>query len=53
MDNFGPAPLFPYGVWCVFTMVVGLIPVMFIKGKYLRLEKDTEGHIDDREALLS
>jgi hypothetical protein len=39
-DSFGPAPLFPYGVWVIATMAVGAVPVLLFKGQYLRLEQD-------------
>lgn len=42
MDSLGPAPLFPFGLWMIISFVVGLLPLFFLSGKYLRLEKDTK-----------
>jgi hypothetical protein len=39
-DSFGPAPLFPYGVWIVGTMFVGLVPTLMFNGQYVRNEQD-------------
>lgn len=41
MDSLGPAPLFPFGMWMIGSFIVGLVPLFFLSGKYLRLEKDT------------
>lgn len=41
LDSVGPAPLFPFGLWIIGSFVVGLLPLFFLSGKYLRLEKDT------------
>lgn len=43
-DSFGPAPLFPYGVWVIVTMAIGAIPVLLYKGQYFRLEQDEQGN---------
>jgi len=40
IDSFGPAPLFPYGIWVIATMTAGVLPVLTYKGQYLRLEQD-------------
>ena len=40
MDSFGPAPLFPYGVWVIGTMFLGLLPTLLYQGQYVRHEQD-------------
>jgi hypothetical protein len=42
-DSLGPAPLFPFGLWVVGSMVLALIPILTLKGEYLRLRTDTVG----------
>jgi hypothetical protein len=41
MDSVGPAPLFPFGIWMMISFICGLMPLFFLDGKYLRMEKDT------------
>ena len=42
-DAVGPPstrPFFPYMIWALVTMVVGLLPTLFYNGQYLRLKRD-------------
>jgi FLVCR family MFS transporter 7 len=41
-DSFGPAPLFPYGVWIIGTMFLGLLPTLMFNGQYVRNEQDAQ-----------
>lgn len=40
LDSFGVAPLFPFGVVVIATMILGLAPVSFYNGPYKRLNQD-------------
>lgn len=42
-DSFGPAPLFPYGLWVILTMFLGLIPTLLYDGQYMRNQQDDSG----------
>ena len=42
LDSFGPAPLFPYGVWVIATMFLGLVPTLMFDGQYVRNEQDQQ-----------
>lgn len=50
LDSLGPAPLFPYGLWMIGTFLLGLLPLFFLSGKYLRMEKDTL--MDDKDETV-
>lgn len=54
-DSFGPAPLFPFGLWVIGSMVLALIPILTLQGEYLRLQTDTigGGNPSDYAPLLS
>jgi len=44
-DALHVAIIFPYGVWALGTMVMGLVAVLLYNGRYLRLDLD-RGHTD-------
>lgn len=35
-------PFYPYLLWSVGAMVLGLVPVLLFNGQYLRLDEDTK-----------
>lgn len=41
MKSLGPAPAFPYGLWCIGFMTLASIPVLLFKGKFLRMQQDS------------
>jgi len=57
----GPSPLFPWALWSLALMLVGLLAILAYSGKYLRLEQDTtrpligvdEKDSDDNDRLRS
>lgn len=40
-DSTGPSPLYPWAIWSVSLMLLGLLAILGYSGKYLRLEQDT------------
>jgi len=40
LDSLGDAPLFPYGLWAISTMAIGILPVLAYDGGYLRSQQD-------------
>lgn len=40
VDSAGPKPLYPFALWSVGTMMVGILPALYYNGKYLRLDED-------------
>lgn len=44
-DSAGPSPLFPYAIWSVGSMAIGLVAVLLYNGNYLRLERDTSNKV--------
>jgi hypothetical protein len=40
LDSFGEAPLFPYGIWVIVSMGIGVWPVLAYHGSYLRSQQD-------------
>jgi hypothetical protein len=51
LDSTGPDPLYPFALWTVCTMTIGLVPVLYYDGKYLRLDQDLKALLipDDSE----
>ena len=39
----GPAPFFPYAFFTFSTMVLAVVPILFFRGKSLRLAQDQGG----------